>query len=84
MLELLCNRLELSVDSMEKPPVPTTTAKKTKIYDYLEALIADSQQKRIMIKEVVRNYLNENHWNLAAEGLDSLRSFLKGFLNGNK
>ena len=43
------------------PPL-TTPAKKTKIYDYLEALLHDSKKDKNLIKEINRRYDNPLPW----------------------
>lgn len=58
------------------PPPLTTPAKKTKIYGYLEALLGTTKEEKEMIKERSRKYDNTMHWNLDAEHLESLKSFL--------
>ncbi len=59
------------------PPPLTTPAKKTKIYGYLEALLGESKSQKEMIKEANRDYKNTQHWDLDAEYLGALRTFLK-------
>jgi hypothetical protein len=58
------------------PPPLTTPAKKTKIYGYLEALLGETRSQKELIKEVNRNYQDKRHWNLDAEYLEPLKSFL--------
>ncbi len=58
------------------PPPLTTPAKKTKIYGYLEALLGPSDDDKELIKERNREYTNTMHWNLDAEYLEPLKSFL--------
>ena len=55
----------------------TVPAKKTKIYAYLEALLGKSRKQKEAIKENRRDYKNPNHWNLKAEGILALASFLE-------
>lgn len=55
------------------PPPLTTPAKKTKIYGYLEALLAPKQKD--LIKERNRNYENPQHWNLDSEYMEPLKRF---------
>ena len=59
------------------PPPLTTPAKKTKIYGYLEALLGKSKSQKELIKEANRNYEDAQHWNLDAEYLEPLKSFLE-------
>ena len=54
----------------------TIPAKKTKIYAYLESLLGKSRKQKELIKENKRDYTNENHWNLKAEAIEQLSSFL--------
>ena len=58
------------------PPPLTTPAKKTKIYGYLEALLGETRSQKELIKEVNRNYQDKRHWDLDAEYLEPLKSFL--------
>ena len=58
------------------PPPLTTPAKKTKIYGYLEALLGETKQEKLLIKEANRNYENTKHWDLDAEYLEPLRKFI--------
>lgn len=55
----------------------TTPASKTKIYAYLEALLGESKKQKKLIKEAERNYRNPSHWNLKADQLNPLKTFLK-------
>ena len=55
----------------------TVPAKKTKIYAYLEVLLGKSRSQKDKIKEANRDYAKAEHWNLRAEQLDKLLSFLK-------
>ncbi|MBP3763354.1 MAG: hypothetical protein J6I49_05695 [Bacteroidales bacterium] len=65
--------VQLDIPGRTPPPL-TTPAKKTKIYGYLEALLGESQKK--LIKEANRNYEDTLHWNLNAEYLRYLKTFL--------
>lgn len=58
------------------PPPLTTPAKKTKIYGYLEALLGETKSQKELIKEANRNYENTQHWNLDAEYLEPLKTFI--------
>ncbi|MBE6223901.1 MAG: hypothetical protein E7122_01550 [Bacteroidales bacterium] len=58
------------------PPPLTTPAKKTKIYGYLEALLSGSSKDKEKIKERNRDYTNSLHWNLNADYLEPLKTFL--------
>lgn len=52
---------------------------KSKIFAYLDALLpknAKNNNKKDVIKEENRNYLNEAHWNLNHEFLSPLKAFL--------
>lgn len=62
------------------PTTPTSPAKKSMIYGYLEALLGTSKSQKDMIKEKNRNYTDKNHWNLMSEALQPLRSFLSSYL----
>ena len=70
--------VELEIPDRTPPPL-TTPAKKTKIYGYLEALLFETKSQKKLIKEANRNYQNTQHWNLDAEYLDPLKSFLINF-----
>ena len=54
----------------------TTPAKKTKIYGYLEALLGPSHSEKQKIKEIYRDYLNTDYWNLDTNYLTPLKDFL--------
>lgn len=58
----------------------TVPAKKTRIYAYLEALLDPTKKQKNLIKEVNRDYLNKNHWNLDADVLKPLASFFQKHL----
>ena len=60
----------------KKPPQPTSPSSKSKIYAYLEALVGNSRSQKEKIKDPNRDFLNTNHWDLAAKGLISLKDFL--------
>lgn len=66
--------------SWRKETPLTLPAKKTKIYAYLEVLLGTSKTQKDKIKEPNREYLNKNHWNLHADALNNLESFLKEHL----
>lgn len=70
--------VELEIPDRTPPPL-TTPAKKTKIYGYLEALLFETKSQKKLIKEANRNYQNTQHWDLDAEYLDPLKSFLINF-----
>ena len=55
----------------------TLPAKKTRIYAYLEALLGSSRSEKDKIKEINRDYLNKDFWNLDADALSALIHFLK-------
>ena len=63
------------------PPTLTIPAKKTKIYAYLETLLGESRSQKELIRDAKRNYENVQHWNLDAEYLEPLKSFLIAHLN---
>ena len=66
-----------SIDIPGRTPTPLTTpAKKTKIYGYLEALLSESSKDKEKIKERNRDYTNSLHWNLNADYLEPLKTFL--------
>lgn len=54
----------------------TIPAKKTRIYAYLEALLGSSRTEKEKIKETNRDYKDKNHWNLKADALSALTTFL--------
>lgn len=54
----------------------TIPAKKTRIYAYLEALLGSSRTEKEKIKETNRDYKDKNHWNLKANALSALTTFL--------
>lgn len=60
----------------KQPPYPTTPSSKSKIYAYLEALVGTTQSEKEKIKDRNRDFLNTNHWNLAANYLAALKDFL--------
>ena len=60
----------------KNPPQPTSPSSKSKIYAYLEALVGESRSQKDKIKDPNRDFLNPNHWDLAAKGLISLKDFL--------
>lgn len=60
----------------KRPPFPTTPSSKSKIYAYLEALVGTTQSEKEKIKDRNRDFLNNNHWNLAATYLATLKDFL--------
>ena len=66
---------KLEIPSRTLPPL-TTSAKKTKIYGYLEALLGESKKEKKMIKEIERDYKNALHWYLDAEYLERLKEFI--------
>ena len=72
--------VELDIPGRTPPPL-TTPAKKTKIYGYLEALLGPTKVEKELIKERNRKYDNTMHWNLDAEYLGALKSFLIAHLN---
>ena len=47
-----------------------------KIYGYLEALLGETKSQKELIKEANRNYENTQHWNLDAEYLEPLKTFI--------
>lgn len=55
----------------------TLPAKKTRIYAYLEALLGSSRSEKDKIKEINRDYINKDFWNLDADALSALIHFLK-------
>jgi hypothetical protein len=57
----------------------TTPAKKTKIYGYLETLLGNTKAEKEKIKEQKRDYKNTEHWNLNADYLSPLKTFLLPF-----
>lgn len=57
----------------------TLPARKTKIYAYMEALVGGSGKEKEKIKEAKRDYLNSLHWNLDAETLQPLKTFLDNY-----
>lgn len=60
----------------KNPQTPTSPSSKSKIYAYLEALVGTSRSEKDKIKDPYRDFLNTNHWNLAAQGLAALKEFL--------
>lgn len=56
-------------------------SKKTKIYGYLEALLGETKSQKELIKEANRNYENPQHWNLDAEYLRPLKSYISNNLS---
>lgn len=66
------------------PSTPTSPAKKSMIYGYLEALLGTSKSQKDMIKEKNRKYTDTNHWNLMSEALQPLKSFLSSYLTGQE
>ena len=60
----------------KQPPCPTTPSSKSKIYAYLEALVGTTQSEKEKIKDRNRDFLNTNHWNLAATYLAALKNFM--------
>ena len=60
----------------KQPPIPTSPSSKSKIYAYLEALVGTSRTEKDLIKDKNRDFLNTNHWDLAAQGLVALHNFL--------
>lgn len=58
------------------PPTLTIPAKKTKIYAYLETLLGRTRSQKKLIKDPNRNYENTQHWNLNAEYLEPLKTFI--------
>ena len=63
----------------------TTTAKKSKIYCYLETLHGTSKSHKKKIKDANRDFLNKEHWDLDAEHINPLKEFLeKKLKEGNK
>lgn len=60
----------------KQPPYPTTPSSKSKIYAYLEALVGTTQSEKEKIKDKNREFLNNNHWNLEANYLASLKDFI--------
>jgi len=58
------------------PKKPTSPAKKTKIYGYLEALHGETKAEKEKIKEAKRNYRDTNLWNLNADYLNPLKEWL--------
>ncbi|MFY7829645.1 MAG: DUF3226 domain-containing protein [Flectobacillus sp.] len=57
----------------------TLPARKTRIYAYMEALVGSSGKEKEKIKEAKRDYLNSFHWNLDAEILKPLKTFLDNY-----
>lgn len=66
------------------PTTPTSPAKKSMIYGYLEALLGTSKSQKDMIKERNRNYADSNYWNLMSEALQPLKSFLSLYLTNQE
>lgn len=60
----------------KQPPFPTTPSSKSKIYAYMEALVGTTQSEKEKIKDRNRDFLNTDHWNLAANYLAVLKDFL--------
>lgn len=60
----------------KSPNQPTTPAKKTKIYGYLEALHGESKSEKEKIKESKRDYNDSNLWDLDAKYLEPLKNWL--------
>jgi hypothetical protein len=58
----------------------TTPAKKSKIYGYLEVLTGRTQGEKKKIKDPNRDFTNSDHWNLDADFLTPLKSFLLKYL----
>ena len=52
-----------------------------KIYGYLEALLGETKSQKELIKEANRNYENAQHWNLDAEYLEPLKSYISNNLS---
>lgn len=69
-------------DSLKNVSLPwrktplTIPAKKTRIYAYLETLLGSSRTEKEKIKEANRDYKDKNHWNLKANALSALITFL--------
>ena len=61
----------------------TLPARKTKIHNYVEVLIGDSNSQKALAKEEKRNYRNKDHWNLNPEHLplQPLKIFLDPFFS---
>lgn len=72
--------LKGQIIAWKTPTTPTSPAKKSMIYGYLEALLGTSKSQKDMIKEKNRNYADKKHWNLMSEALLPLRSFLSSYL----
>lgn len=62
------------------PSTPTSPAKKSMIYGYLEAILGSSKKQKEQIKERSRNYTDTNHWDLESDALQPLKEFLSMFL----
>lgn len=62
--------------SWKSPQAPTCPSEKSKIYGYLEALVGTTKSEKDKIKDANRDFLNTDHWNLDAEGLEPLMEFL--------
>jgi hypothetical protein len=61
----------------------TLPAKKTKVYSYLESLVGETRKEKEKIKDLNRNYKNEDHWDLTHSSLKPLYIFLKNHLTGS-
>lgn len=61
----------------------TLPARKTKIHNYVEVLVGDSNSQKALAKEEKRNYRNKDHWNLNPEHLplQPLKIFLDPFFS---
>lgn len=58
----------------------TIPAKKSKIYGYLEALLGHTKREKELVKDPNRNYREVEHWNLDADYLKPLKSFIQKHL----
>ncbi len=75
------NDLKEQTISWKNPSTPTSPAKKTMIYGYLEALLGTTKSQKEKIKEMNRNYTDSNHWNLMSKALEPLKIFLSSYLS---
>ncbi|ANQ51494.1 hypothetical protein MY04_4150 [Flammeovirga sp. MY04] len=59
----------------------TIPARKTKIYGYLEVLHGESNSQKEKIKERNRNYRKTDFWDLNADVVQNLKTFLDPYFN---
>lgn len=64
----------------KNPKQPTTPSSKSKIYAYIEALVGTSNREKDKIKDPNRDFTDQNHWHLAAQGGEALKQFLLAYL----